>query len=355
MIGIIANPSSGKDIRRLVAQATVFDNMEKVNIIQRILSVIHASGLREICVMPDAFQIIDKACEHLKRSMKIDVEVKYLDILVENDQADSTNAARMLREMGACCIITLGGDGTNRAVAKSCGEVPLIPVSTGTNNVFPRMMEGTLAGMAAVVAERDKGKEWLRMSKRKCIKVYKNGIFTDIALVDAAITSDLYVGARALYDPSAISELLVTVAKPDCLGMSAIAGSVHPVEETDPNGVYVELGEKGCVETWVPMAPGVMSKIAFRGYREVVPYERILVKANEGMVALDGEREVPFNRGDRIELELSPDGPVVIDIHETLKAASGSGFFIECGEGSKDVLEGFSFYRRCGEESPRGI
>ncbi|HEY8875633.1 MAG TPA: hypothetical protein VIM32_03140 [Desulfosporosinus sp.] len=35
--GIIANPASGKDIRRLVAHATVFDNQEKVNLIRRIL------------------------------------------------------------------------------------------------------------------------------------------------------------------------------------------------------------------------------------------------------------------------------------------------------------------------------
>ena len=31
-IGIIANPQSGKDIRRLVSYATTIDNNEKVNI-----------------------------------------------------------------------------------------------------------------------------------------------------------------------------------------------------------------------------------------------------------------------------------------------------------------------------------
>ena len=34
-IGIIANPASGKDIRRLVAHASVFDNQEKRNILRR--------------------------------------------------------------------------------------------------------------------------------------------------------------------------------------------------------------------------------------------------------------------------------------------------------------------------------
>jgi len=36
-VGIIANPASGKDIRRLVALGTVFDNQEKLNIDRRIL------------------------------------------------------------------------------------------------------------------------------------------------------------------------------------------------------------------------------------------------------------------------------------------------------------------------------
>ena len=42
-IGIIANPASGKDIRRLVSYATTIDNNEKVNICKRI--VLAAQGL----------------------------------------------------------------------------------------------------------------------------------------------------------------------------------------------------------------------------------------------------------------------------------------------------------------------
>ena len=36
-IGVIANPASGKDIRRLVSYATTIDNNEKVNICKRIV------------------------------------------------------------------------------------------------------------------------------------------------------------------------------------------------------------------------------------------------------------------------------------------------------------------------------
>ena len=36
-VGIIANPAAGKDIRRLVAHASTFDNLEKVSIVRRVL------------------------------------------------------------------------------------------------------------------------------------------------------------------------------------------------------------------------------------------------------------------------------------------------------------------------------
>ena len=43
-IGIIANPSSGKDIRRLTARASVFDNREKAAIVRRAVAGAMAAG-----------------------------------------------------------------------------------------------------------------------------------------------------------------------------------------------------------------------------------------------------------------------------------------------------------------------
>ena len=36
IVGVVANPLSGRDIRRLVTQASVFPTAEKANMIQRI-------------------------------------------------------------------------------------------------------------------------------------------------------------------------------------------------------------------------------------------------------------------------------------------------------------------------------
>ena len=62
---------------------------------------------------------------------------------------DSRQAARLMVAGGARCLVTLGGDGTNRMVSKASGDVPLMPISTGTNNVFPHMIEASIAGLAA--------------------------------------------------------------------------------------------------------------------------------------------------------------------------------------------------------------
>ena len=53
-IGIIANPASGKDIRRLVSYATTIDNREKVNIVKRITLAAQSMGIDRIQFMPDS-------------------------------------------------------------------------------------------------------------------------------------------------------------------------------------------------------------------------------------------------------------------------------------------------------------
>src|SRR5262245_5353705 len=144
-VGIIANPASGKDIRRLVAHGSVFDNDEKVSIVRRVLLGLEAVGVERVWIMPDRFGIGLKALDGLKLA----IEASLLEMPVFFNQDDSRRAAGLLAERGARCIVTLGGDGTNRAVARGCGDLPLMPISTGTNNVFPIMIEATTAGLAA--------------------------------------------------------------------------------------------------------------------------------------------------------------------------------------------------------------
>jgi len=62
LVGIIANPASGRDIRRLVAHGTVFDNNEKTAIVRRVLLGLEAVGIRRVAYMPEHdFGILPRA------------------------------------------------------------------------------------------------------------------------------------------------------------------------------------------------------------------------------------------------------------------------------------------------------
>ena len=146
-VGIIANPMAGRDIRRLVARGRFVPNHEKVNLLVRVLTGLEAAGVDQVVMMPDSAGLGRGAVEVKSSSL----HVRFLEMPVFNDDHDSTRATRAMASMNVGCLVTLGGDGTNRAVAKESGQVPIVPVSTGTNNAFPAATEGTVAGLAAGV------------------------------------------------------------------------------------------------------------------------------------------------------------------------------------------------------------
>ena len=62
-IGIIVNPKSGKDVRRIVSHASTITNFEKVNILKRILLGIIATGARWVVYMPDSKDLVGNATD----------------------------------------------------------------------------------------------------------------------------------------------------------------------------------------------------------------------------------------------------------------------------------------------------
>ena len=145
VVGIIANPAAGKDIRRLVAQGRVIPNHEKINIVRRIYAGLDSIGIDQVLFMPDPYDL----CWNAFKSTPFDFKCEKGSLHTYASDLDSVEASKAMVDIGVACIITLGGDGTNRSVAKGSRSTPLIAVSTGTNNVFPEMIEGTTAGQAA--------------------------------------------------------------------------------------------------------------------------------------------------------------------------------------------------------------
>ncbi|MFN8633063.1 MAG: NAD(+)/NADH kinase [Chloroflexota bacterium] len=321
-IGIIANPASGKDIRRLVAQGSVFDTSEKTNILRRVLRAIDALGGEQVLIMPDTDAMGARALDGLHLSLDATV----LNMPMTGTAQDSAEAARRMASLGARCIITLGGDGTNRAVAAGCGDVPLLPISTGTNNVFSSMVEGTVAGLAAAVIASGRIEVERVTHPAKRLDVEVDGRSADLALIDAATTRDLFVASRALWEPGKLVEAILTRAHPATVGLAAVGGCLATVDADDPWALYVRFGPGGR-RVLAPLAPGLVVSIEVARWRIVDIGETVRFESGDFTVALDGERELEVSRLQSVRARVSLDGPRVVDVAACLREGARQGMF----------------------------
>lgn len=323
LVGIVANPASGKDIRRLVAHGSVFDNNEKGNILQRIMLALDALGVEQVSIMPDYYGLGEQALDDLHlNSLKASI----LDMPVTATEEDSSVAGRRFQEMGAGSLIVLGGDGTNRVVARGCGRVPMISISTGTNNVFSTMIEGTVAGLAAGLLAR----EWVQAEQvtlsAKRMDVYVNQQWVDMALVDVVACSDLWIGSRAIWDPSHIQEIVLTQAMPGSIGMSSIGACLQPVTPQDEYGLYVAVGPGQC-KVLAPVAPGLVTPVAIQDHRLLPINTALELNPHVCTLALDGERSIEIYPGQTVMVRLSDQGPRVVNVSRCLAEAARLGVF----------------------------
>ena len=317
-VGIIANPRAGKDIRRLVAHGSILDTQEKVYIVRRAILGIQGAGADEVVLFPDPANIFTKALSGIENELRI--SPRFLEMSIFDEASDSTRAAQLMREQGVACVIVIGGDGTNRVVTKGSGSMPLVPLSTGTNNAFPQFLESTLAGLAAgYYATRQFSPETCsRPTKR--LNLYRNGTLEDIALVDAAVCDYQFVGARAVWEAERLKELFLTQGQPTNIGLASIGGSLHPIRPADDAGLYVRLGGN-TRSINAPIAPGMVVSIPVQHHGLMELGTRLPVTFTPSIIALDGERELVVNADDRWEVELSWDGPRVLDIEKVMDAA----------------------------------
>lgn len=374
-IGIIANPASGKDIRRLVSYATVIDNQEKVNILKRIVLAAQSFGAEQIYFMPDSFQMGLRVIQDLTADHSLSARCEVLELPCKDCTGDTTLSARRMEELGASCIVVLGGDGTSRAAAKGVTRTPLLPISTGTNNVYPVMAEGTVAGMAAAFAAQtrpgrtDKSANGVSSGtdeeatgvfsgstdeaaggaffaeevcmRDKRIELYINGTFADLALVDVVLTMDQCIGARAIWETDRIREILVTRCHPASIGFSAIAGSLAIVRPEDDFGYMVKADSgsgktgrtakrnTGRIEVLAPIAAGLLQTFAISKHGTLQMNRDYDYRIEENcMAALDGERELRLRSGDLLTARITREGPLRVDIKKTLERACLAGGFL---------------------------
>ena len=329
LIGIACNPQSGKDIRRLLTTATTIDDAEKLNIIERILLSAAAVARQRVCIMPDRLGY-GRLLLQKSRGKGYPGDLSQLELFemeITETQSDTTFFAAQMEVAGADVLIVMGGDGTSRAAAKGTRSVPTISLSTGTNNVYPEMLEGTVAGIAAAALAGGGIPARACTAPAKCIEVSVNGSLRDLALVDVAFCSNPFVGSRAIWNYAEIGRVVATQCSMASIGFSALAGTMLCVGPGEDWGAVAEFSD-GAPNTLAPVGAGAVRGICVKEARRIALNETVRwTMTGQGTLALDGEREICFRPGDVIGCTLRRNGPLRVDVRRCVEYAREAGLF----------------------------
>jgi len=323
-VGVIVNPHAGKDIRRLVSAAGQTSDAVKIGIVRRVVSGAIEQGAERILLSSDTHHLAERAIEGLVGP------IEFVESPLTGSHLDTIAAARSMWKAEAGAVVALGGDGTCRDVATGWPDVPLIAISTGTNNVFPSALDGTTAGVAAALIATDTIAldDASHQAKRVTLRLddpKRAAIVHDTALVEAALIDTAFVGARAVNAPATIRWVVAAIAEPASTGVASIAGRVHPVDRRIPGGVLIRLGNGGR-RVRVPLAPGTFATVAVESVQPLVSSQSVEVPGG-GVLAYDGERTTPMSADAVITVSIEPSGPRVIDVDATLVTAAERHLF----------------------------
>jgi hypothetical protein len=316
---------SGRDVRRLLGRAGHDTPDAKRNQLERAALGAALAGVQRILWTRDVFRVTERALEHLP----IDAVRERIDLgRPETRPSDTLRTVEAMRKAGCGALLVLGGDGTNRLVAQAWPDAPIVPLSTGTNNVFPELVEPTLAGAAAglVAAGRIPLADAAR--RAKCVHARTAEGAESLALVDAGLLVGDHVGSLLALDPARLRVLVLARAEPASVGLSPLGGLSEPCGAGDDAGVLVRCvapGEGGRA-LLAPISPGVYRTAFVAEARRLALGEAVAVEG-PGVLAFDGDRSLELATGERAELVVRRDGPFVIDVRRTLALAAARGLY----------------------------
>ena len=166
--------------------------------------------------------------------------------------------------------------------------------------------------------------------RNKVLRVEIDRVLHGLAVVDASFSSERWIGSKALWRPESLRQIFVTFAEPDAIGLSAIAGLLHPVSRRAAQGLRVDIvpAEMAAITLKAPIAPGLLASVGVAGVYEIRPGEHQSIAKSQGVIALDGEREIEFQPDQQVTLWLDRDGPLSIDIEKVMTLAARDGLLL---------------------------
>ncbi len=322
-VGIIASPSAGKDVRRLVANAGSVGDVDKIAVIRRAAIGAVEGGATRLAFLDDSRHLVARAME---RAVPDHITVEPIGLEPMGNGRDSSRAAEWLAAEGAGAVVVFGGDGTSRDVAKGWLDAPMVPLAVGTNNVFPLNVEATLGGLACgLVASGQLALTEVAHPAKVIHVTTADG--DDLALVDVALVSGDFIGSRAVWHTEDIEAAVFAIADPASVGLSSIGAALHPTTRCDDAGVFVRMGD-GAGRVRAPVAPGTHAWVDIAEH-DVLPFDEEVLFRGPGVLAFDGERDHVLSKGQEATLAIRRDGPMVIDPVLAARLAAHNKFFHE--------------------------
>lgn len=321
-IGVIINPAAGRDIRRLTGGASIVDNYAKRRVAECVLSGVTVStDTPDITLMPDTSGIAANVVEDAPD----DVSVELLDMPLTGEAADTQRAAERF-QAEADALVVLGGDGTTRDAALGCNTLPLLPVSTGTNNVVPSAVDGTVAGAAAALVASGTVDDRETTYRHEMVEARAESgeSVTGIAAVELSDRS--FIGTRALLDPDEMLGGIVSRANPSAIGLSSVAGAFDSLAPDEPGAIALRLADEDTSDQTVRaiVAPGMTTRVGVKEYHHLSDQESMVVEVDDGVLGADGERELEVTN-ETVEFYPVSDGPRLISYEAVFECAAHTG------------------------------
>ena len=328
-IGLVVNTRSGTDVRRAIAAAGSVTVADKANIVRRVVLGAREVGATRFVVHGDPHRIVSRATETIRG-----LELDWVKEPLTFSEMDTSNAVRYMRQQGCSVVVVLGGDGTNRVAALEWPDIPVIPISTGTNNAFPVFVEATVAGAAAghLALGAVSLEEVAQRSKVVRLEVKdQNGVQeeSDLALVDAVAARDRYVGSLELFDPETLCLAVLTQADPSSVGFSGVGGLIEEVTSVDDDAFFIRF-ESPTDSNWIirgPTAPGHYADLGLLEAKKIKIGEEVKVDGPV-LLAFDGERKRRLVEGAQAIIQVKRDGPWLIDVAKVMKWATRNGTYL---------------------------
>ena len=324
-VGLVVNPHAAGDVRRLTSLAPNLQLAQRVNLTARVLSGVAAAGALDVLAMPEPFGIVDRAADLLARSdadgIGTALRVTETDTPLATDSDGTRAAAAAMRAAGVACVVTVGGDGTVRAVVTGWPDAIAVPVAGGTNNSVAVPVGPEAVGLAAGRFALDPRTHARFVERHTVLESDDSHGDRRLAVADVTLTSHGWTGSHAVWDPARLLETVIARSDGTRTGLAGLAGRVSELGPGE--ALHLRFGAPGR-RLLAPLAPGRFVPVEIRDWRVLAPGEAIALTlpAASATVAFDGERELVVHQPQRIRVRPRSGRLAVLSVAALLHAAT---------------------------------